>query len=281
MVLWKFFFSSEGRMTRAQYWLDVQLPLITTGVFIGRLVERSPDGTVESIPGWVISFFFIFGLAPSVRRWHDREKSGWWTLVGLIPLLGPAWVFVELNCLPGTRGWNRFGAEPLAVVGERGPWTSAKRHLIAWRSGLAVLLLVGVVTTPDVGMRAPCFQDLGRAGSVPVTREGAWDGTCRAAAFHTRKYARYYSFTLAGPGRVTIDLASPTADTRLALREGTGSVAGRLLANDDDGGGGLDARIERDLEPGEYTIEATTYIDGVTGRYTLTVGVGDANERRN
>ena len=122
---------------------------------------------------------------------------------------------------------------------------------------------------PDV-----CFRDLGGVGSVRVDIEGAWDGTCRSLHYDGGEYARYYSFTLTDPARVTIDLASelasPTADAWRALRDGAGGGVG-LLADDDDGGGGVDARIALDLEAGEYTVEATTYAGGVTGSYTLAV----------
>lgn len=54
------------------------------------------------------------GLAVSVKRWHDRDKSGWWILIGLIPVIGTIWVLVENGFLPGTAGPNRFGPDPLA-----------------------------------------------------------------------------------------------------------------------------------------------------------------------
>ena len=50
------------------------------------------------------------------RRWHDRDKSGWWTLIGLIPVVGAIWILVECGCLKGSDGPNRFGADPLGGV---------------------------------------------------------------------------------------------------------------------------------------------------------------------
>jgi uncharacterized membrane protein YhaH (DUF805 family) len=77
-------------------------------------------------------------LAISVRRLHDRDRSGWWLLVFVVcPLAfqgagslntldaGPAvallvaslvlsiWGFIELGCVPGTSGPNRYGLDPL------------------------------------------------------------------------------------------------------------------------------------------------------------------------
>jgi len=48
-------------------------------------------------------------LAIQVKRWHDRDKYGWWIFISLIPIIGPIWAFVENGCLSGTDGVNRFG----------------------------------------------------------------------------------------------------------------------------------------------------------------------------
>ena len=52
------------------------------------------------------------GLAMQVKRWHDRNKSGWMVLINFIPIIGPIWAFIELGFLPGTKWANRFGADP-------------------------------------------------------------------------------------------------------------------------------------------------------------------------
>jgi uncharacterized membrane protein YhaH (DUF805 family) len=66
----------------------------------------------------------IFGtllphLAVSVRRLHDVNRSGWWYLFGLVPLLGTI-VLLVWFCTDGTRGPNSFGADPKASVSEAG-----------------------------------------------------------------------------------------------------------------------------------------------------------------
>ncbi len=53
-------------------------------------------------------------LAISVKRWHDRDKSGWWVLIGLVPLIGGLWALIETGFLPGTEGDNQYGPDPLA-----------------------------------------------------------------------------------------------------------------------------------------------------------------------
>ena len=85
-------------------------------------------------------------------------------------------------------------------------------------------------------------------------------------------YARYYSFTLGESSDVTIDLESDV-DTYLYLRAGEAKSGDYLHENDDvNPGSDTDSRIEATLGAGTYTIEATTYADGETGSFTLTVG---------
>ena len=49
-------------------------------------------------------------IAVGVRRLHDTDRSGWWLLGSLVPLLNI--VVLVFLCLDGTRGPNRFGADP-------------------------------------------------------------------------------------------------------------------------------------------------------------------------
>ncbi|MCY3597236.1 MAG: hypothetical protein OXG71_07350, partial [Rhodospirillales bacterium] len=66
--------------------------------------------------------------------------------------------------------------------------------------------------------------------------------------------ARYFEFEVVTAGRVRIELASDTADPYLYLQ----AADGNRIADDDDSGALLSARIEGDLAPGTYRIEATT-----------------------
>jgi uncharacterized membrane protein YhaH (DUF805 family) len=61
----------------------------------------------------------LFGLAVlipcilvHIKRWHDRDKSGWWMLILFVPIIGAIWFLIELGFLPGTPGPNRFGQPP-------------------------------------------------------------------------------------------------------------------------------------------------------------------------
>ena len=72
-------------------------------------------GMIGGIVLLVVTVAIIWiGLAVAVKRWHDRGKSGWWILIQFVPIIGPLWYFIEVFCLSGTAGPNRFGQDPLA-----------------------------------------------------------------------------------------------------------------------------------------------------------------------
>jgi uncharacterized membrane protein YhaH (DUF805 family) len=87
----------------------------------GERYDIPPDVFLQTIlgslgiPGILLCLYalatFIPNLAVSVRRLHDQDKSGWWILIALVPLIGGIWLLV-LYCMEGTRGPNRFGPDP-------------------------------------------------------------------------------------------------------------------------------------------------------------------------
>lgn len=124
-------FSPAGRINRAKFWIGM---LIVTGVgvvvsilfaILGAVVggnEATEPGSfsvhgVTAIPYIVLGFaytIFIFwsSICISIKRCHDRDRSGWFMLVGVIPVVG-LWYVIEVAFLPGMPGPNRFGPDPL------------------------------------------------------------------------------------------------------------------------------------------------------------------------
>ena len=100
------------------------------------------------------------------------------------------------------------------------------------------------------------------------TTDGSWTDEC-SSRNREAAYARFYVFTLGERSDVTVTLESDT-DTYLYLLDGDGDVVDE---NDDIDreGGDYDSRIRVTLDPGDYTIEATTYSAEATGEFTLTV----------
>ena len=120
-------FSFQGRINRAKFWLASIAITIVYGVVMGFLcggAAMSSDPTaalasVGMVGGIVALVLFIamvwISFALAVKRWHDRNKSGWWILIALVPVIGGLWYLIECGFLRGTAGANLYGADPLAM----------------------------------------------------------------------------------------------------------------------------------------------------------------------
>ncbi|MFV0338571.1 MAG: DUF805 domain-containing protein [Chthoniobacterales bacterium] len=96
----------QGRSRRTEFWMFALFNFIVSLVigFVETLVG-SP-GILATIYSLVV---LIPGLAISVRRLHDTDRSGWWLLVSLVPLIGII-VLLIFFVIDSTPGANRFGA---------------------------------------------------------------------------------------------------------------------------------------------------------------------------
>ncbi len=120
----------KGRAQRSQYWwwalfvfLSTSILNVIDGAFGWNLVTL-PDLNGTEVPtqiyggGPLASIWFLVllipGIAVAVRRLHDRNMSGWWYLLNLLCCIGSIILFVWY-LLPGTKGENRFGPDPLAA----------------------------------------------------------------------------------------------------------------------------------------------------------------------
>lgn len=101
----------SSRSSRSEYWWP-QLAFFLVGIVIGVLSVI----VGETIGNVLIGLFYLVILIPaiavSVRRLHDKDKSGWWILIGLVPIVGGLYL-LYLYVTPGTEGPNRFGPNPL------------------------------------------------------------------------------------------------------------------------------------------------------------------------
>jgi uncharacterized membrane protein YhaH (DUF805 family) len=137
MDLVQILFTFNGRMSRGHYWRAVLVYvcawilafLILAGIALA-FGARHISMSAGIVP-------LLLSIPISIKRLHDRDRSGWWLLVfyvlplilsmiaetadmGLDFILSFAnaalllWGFIELGCLRGTPGRNRFGPDPLA-----------------------------------------------------------------------------------------------------------------------------------------------------------------------
>jgi uncharacterized membrane protein YhaH (DUF805 family) len=170
-----FLFGFEGRINRAKYWLASLMILATMilsllmltviclshGIATGPLsinlvgISASIKFTDDDAPAALfpriatLVMTLAFGwcyAAVSIKRLHDRNKSGWWIVpylvvpglygqfdgwlggswpavfVGFATFIALLWGIGEMGCLRGTHGPNRFGPDPLARRDTRSPW---------------------------------------------------------------------------------------------------------------------------------------------------------------
>lgn len=104
----------EGRARRQEYWMFVLFNLlfiIAIAVVSGILAGIFESGIFMGLYIIYVLGVFIPSLAVAVRRLHDTNKSGWYYLVSLIPLIGGIWLIVLL-ATEGDVGPNNYGPDP-------------------------------------------------------------------------------------------------------------------------------------------------------------------------
>jgi len=103
-----------GRARRREFWF---FTLFNTLIVVALAMIDMFTGTFDEDVGLGLlsGVFAVATIAPSigvtVRRLHDTDRSGWWYLLGFVPLIGVLVVLVFM-CLDGTPGSNRFGPNP-------------------------------------------------------------------------------------------------------------------------------------------------------------------------
>lgn len=124
------FFSMEGRINRGKFWLGILILFIAQWVVMlivgaltgtGMMMAMDPNAPPDPAaimaamaPLFIVMLIFLWpALCIYAKRWHDRNKSGWWTLIILVPIVGSIWMIIELGLLKGTEGPNKYGPDPL------------------------------------------------------------------------------------------------------------------------------------------------------------------------
>ncbi len=114
MPPWRIFLDPRGRIGRRTYWLYGVAALLGLAAMLQMLLGIARV-RVESSEQFVNLLLLWPAVAVSAKRWHDRNQSGWWVLVLMIPVVGWLWTLVANGFLRGTEGPNRFGEDPLAA----------------------------------------------------------------------------------------------------------------------------------------------------------------------
>ncbi len=125
----------QGRSGRGAYWwwalftliVSVITGFIDRGLGSGLVTTPGAAGVSGATVGIVTSIasliLFLPSLAVLVRRLHDTDRSGWWVLINVIPVIG--WIVMLFFLLqPGSLGLNRYGSP--AGTGEMLPAFSTR-----------------------------------------------------------------------------------------------------------------------------------------------------------
>ena len=145
--MWRFLFSPHGRVSRKAIWLGLVLPQLGV-IFVTTLIDMGlgwyDDDADIGVLGGLASVFYIWpNIAVTIKRFHDRDMTGWWVLYFIIMIIAAcafalvmAMLFsdamskvalfsfflpviavviaqvVIVYFLPGTQGENRYGPDP-------------------------------------------------------------------------------------------------------------------------------------------------------------------------
>lgn len=108
------FLGWEGRISRSEWWLcwlaDLGIAWVAYQVVHTVLAGRGEEWLVSAAITMVLMWA---ATCANVKRCHDRNKPGAWALVAFLPIIGTLWQVVELGMLPGTRGPNTYGPDPV------------------------------------------------------------------------------------------------------------------------------------------------------------------------
>lgn len=121
----------SGRARRKEYWMFflisalISIVLTLLDILLGTYSMEYEAGLFSGLYSLLI---LIPSIAVVVRRLHDTDRSGWWILISLIPLIGVIVLFVFI-CLDSQPGTNRFGANPKEAASQTLPPVETDRFI--------------------------------------------------------------------------------------------------------------------------------------------------------
>ena len=109
---WRFIFGHwHGRVSRRTFWLYGVCALLGLSLLGYALLTIA--GVRAARAETIVNLLLLYpALAVSAKRWQDRDRSPWWVLIGLVPLVGWLWLLLDNGFVRGSASHNRFGAPP-------------------------------------------------------------------------------------------------------------------------------------------------------------------------
>jgi uncharacterized membrane protein YhaH (DUF805 family) len=104
----------EGRAGRKEYWFFILFNILISMAlgYVDWLTGNiNPETGLGILSGIYALGVMIPGMAVSVRRLHDTDRSGWWLLITFVPVIG-AIVFLYFMVLDSNPETNEYGPLP-------------------------------------------------------------------------------------------------------------------------------------------------------------------------
>lgn len=108
----------SGRARRQEYWMFFLFNFIASivlAIIDGLIGSFSATLGVGVLGGLYALAVLIPGIAVTIRRLHDTDRSGWWMLIVFVPLLG-AFVLLAFMVIDGDKGPNQHGPSPKGSI---------------------------------------------------------------------------------------------------------------------------------------------------------------------
>jgi uncharacterized membrane protein YhaH (DUF805 family) len=102
----------DGRASRPAYWWWFLFGIL---VWAGAWIIDAALGTQGVLGGLAGLALLLPGLSVSIRRLHDTDHTGWWVLIGLIPIIGFI-VLLVFYLREGDAGENKYGPPPVETA---------------------------------------------------------------------------------------------------------------------------------------------------------------------
>jgi uncharacterized membrane protein YhaH (DUF805 family) len=103
----------SGRARRSEYWYFVLFTIIVSIVasIIDSILGTRNTAGATGLVGAIASLALLLpGIGVGIRRLHDTGRSGWWLLIGLIPIVGAIVLIVFF--VQDSQPDNQYGANP-------------------------------------------------------------------------------------------------------------------------------------------------------------------------
>jgi len=101
----------RDRACRSEFWYWTLFNIIAGSV--AAIIDLMLNDE-QLVSGLFALVTIIPSFAIAVRRLHDLDRTGWWYLIGFVPVIGMI-VLLVWYAAKGTDGPNQFGPNPLAA----------------------------------------------------------------------------------------------------------------------------------------------------------------------